>query len=297
MDKATRVLNLLTCLINKNVVYPSDLIYMSDVSSKSIQRDINTINLFFYESEFWCDQQTKVIYNRRLNGYQLVNTEHNQKSLRLLSLLIKIKSLTPTLHKEIYDFFKKEINGQNIENQKVLMSALNHFNQRDERLPGYNLMSLQRAIMKKLKVRLNIEGQIEKIVVKPLSMMYMHYEYWFTYEYKKKILTIPVRSIISLTILETQFEQVNTENAIVFEISKKIWNQFNQQFSVQNILEENETTLKVEVNCTDLDAFYISYQLAPHAKIIAPQHLINQFVERLDEIKNQYTNFAKTSKG
>ena len=81
MDKATRVLNLFTRLINENVVLTSDLTDLTDVSSKSIQRDINTINLFFYESDFWRFQQTKVIYNRRLNGYQLINDAYNQKSL------------------------------------------------------------------------------------------------------------------------------------------------------------------------------------------------------------------------
>ncbi|MGC9603964.1 hypothetical protein ACO2FP_02640 [Staphylococcus warneri] len=81
MDKATRVLNLFTRLINENVVLTSDLTDLTDVSSKSIQRDINTINLFFYESDFWRFQQTKVIYNRRLNGYQLINDAYNQKKL------------------------------------------------------------------------------------------------------------------------------------------------------------------------------------------------------------------------
>lgn len=80
MDKATRVLNLFTRLINENVVLTSDLTDLTDVSSKSIQRDINTINLFFYESDFWRFQQTKVIYNRRLNGYQLINDAYNQKA-------------------------------------------------------------------------------------------------------------------------------------------------------------------------------------------------------------------------
>ncbi|WP_434556744.1 hypothetical protein [Staphylococcus warneri] len=52
MDKATRVLNLFTRLINENVVLTSDLTDLTDVSSKSIQRDINTINLFFMKVIF-----------------------------------------------------------------------------------------------------------------------------------------------------------------------------------------------------------------------------------------------------
>ncbi|MGC9603965.1 hypothetical protein ACO2FP_02645 [Staphylococcus warneri] len=99
--------------------------------------------------------------------------------------MIKIKSLTPTLHKEIFNLFEREINSQNVENQKVLKSVLNHFNVREESLPGYQLMTLQRAITQQRNVRFQIEGQNDKIVIKPLSLMYMHYDYWLTYEYKK----------------------------------------------------------------------------------------------------------------
>ena len=42
------------------------------------------------------------------------------------------------------------------------------------------------------------------------------------------------------------------------------------------------------VNCTRFDAYYIAYQLAPHAKILKPQSYIDSFIERLDEIKGIY---------
>ena len=50
MDKATRILNILTLLLNGHVVTQEDLDRFTNVSKKSIQRDINTINTFFYES-------------------------------------------------------------------------------------------------------------------------------------------------------------------------------------------------------------------------------------------------------
>lgn len=53
MDKATRILNMLTLLLNGHVVTQEDLDRFTNVSKKSIQRDINTINTFFYESHFW----------------------------------------------------------------------------------------------------------------------------------------------------------------------------------------------------------------------------------------------------
>ena len=43
MDKATRILNILTLLLNGHVVTQEDLDRFTNVSKKSIQRDINTI--------------------------------------------------------------------------------------------------------------------------------------------------------------------------------------------------------------------------------------------------------------
>ena len=45
MDKATRILNILTLLLNGHVVTQEDLDRFTNVQ-KSIQRDINTINTF-----------------------------------------------------------------------------------------------------------------------------------------------------------------------------------------------------------------------------------------------------------
>ncbi|GEP80277.1 hypothetical protein [Staphylococcus carnosus] len=47
MDKSTRVLNIFTRLLNGETVRKSDLSEFGNVSTKSIQRDVRTINDFF----------------------------------------------------------------------------------------------------------------------------------------------------------------------------------------------------------------------------------------------------------
>ena len=105
MDKATRILNILTLLLNGHVVTQKDLNFFTNVSKKSIQRDINTLNTFFYESDFWRNNHTKVVYNPQLGGYEMTQDTKNKQSLGVLSLLIKLQSLTPILQFDIYKFF------------------------------------------------------------------------------------------------------------------------------------------------------------------------------------------------
>lgn len=286
MDKATRVLTLLTRLLNDDVVNTFEFSRIAGVSSKSIQRDINDLNNFFYESDYWNNKHTKVVYSRNLDGYQLSNGSYSKNSLSLLSLLITIKSLTPILHNNVYNLFLDEISKNRLEDKFVLKSVLNHFNIRPDILPGEHLMTLQKSITKKLMVRITLD---KKIVIKPLSLIYMHYDYWFTYEYQNNIYTIKVRDILDIRLLESKFDETKNNKPFKFEIDKSIWKQFEQQYSIQKILKNEGNKIITEVSCTDLDAYYIAYQLAPLARMLAPKSYINSFINRLETIKGLYS--------
>ncbi|GEQ03433.1 MULTISPECIES: WYL domain-containing protein [Staphylococcus] len=286
MDKATRVLTLLTRLLNDDVVNTFEFSRIAGVSSKSIQRDINDLNNFFYESDYWNNKHTKVVYSRNLDGYQLSNGSYSKNSLSLLSLLITIKSLTPILHNNVYNLFLDEISKNRLEDKFVLKSVLNHFNIRPDILPGEHLMTLQKSIAKKLMVRITLD---KKIVIKPLSLIYMHYDYWFTYEYQNNIYTIKVRDILDIRLLESKFDETKNNKPFKFEIDKSIWKQFEQQYSIQKILKNEGNKIITEVSCTDLDAYYIAYQLAPLARMLAPKSYINSFINRLETIKGLYS--------
>ncbi|BGE81182.1 hypothetical protein [Staphylococcus petrasii] len=286
MDKSSRILNLLTLLLNGRIVTQDDIRNFTDVSKKSIQRDINTINTFFYESVYWNHTNTRVVYNHKHNGYELKQDTSSKHSLGILSLLIKLQSLTPILHYDIYKFLSSSISSLKLADKHVLMTMLNQFKVRQELLPGKLLIALQKAIVNKNLVRIEVKDR--KFVIKPLSILYMHFDYWFTYEEKHTIYTISVRDIQSIKVLESKFIKDCASNPVLFEIDEQIWNQFQQQFSIKEVVERYDKKLLVWVNCTRYDAYYIAYQLAPLAKMLEPQSYIDSFIQRLDEIKQTY---------
>ncbi|HFF1082436.1 TPA: hypothetical protein ACF9VY_002757, partial [Staphylococcus aureus] len=81
-------------------------------------------------------------------------------------------------------------------------------------------------------------------------------------------------------------------------VHKNISNELFQLYDVQYQRPLNEEEAKFvdkecdwlifEIACTKLDAFYIAYQKAPHAQILAPQTYVDSFLERMLEIFNQY---------
>lgn len=72
MSKTSRILTLFVCLLNGDIIKKYDFSNISNVGNKSIQRDIKDINNFF-ESNYWSNKNTKIIYSRSLKGYKLIN--------------------------------------------------------------------------------------------------------------------------------------------------------------------------------------------------------------------------------
>ena len=93
-------------------------------------------------------------------NWQDMNLSKTQSkhSLGILSLLIKLQSLTPILHHDI-QILLSSISSMKVSDKHVLMSTLNQFKIRQELLPGKNLMILQKAIVNKDIVRIELEDK------------------------------------------------------------------------------------------------------------------------------------------
>ncbi|MEL0537286.1 hypothetical protein [Staphylococcus debuckii] len=285
MDKSTRVLNIFTRLLNGETIRKSELSDFGNVSTKSIQRDVRIINDFFYESEYWNNRHTEIVYKK--NGYELITHFNSLSSLALLGLMIKIKSLTPILHVDVYNLFKREIQNMRMEERKILYEMLDHFKKRNDKFPGETLMLIEKAISQKNLVWMKFNGRI--IEVKPLSTMYMHYDYWFTYEFDKTVYTERVRLIENFKVSDHIFDEVKSKELVTVEIDQTKWDLFRQQYSIVEELERTKDgKIIVRIACTELDAYYIAYQMAPLARILEPQKYIDSFIDRLNQIKSCY---------
>lgn len=133
----------------------------------------------------------------------------------------------------------------------------------------------------------------------PHSLMYMNYDYWFTYELGNEFYDVKVRDLSDVYIDENYSKKKSEANELVkVRVHKNISSELFQLYDVQYQRPLNEEEAKFvdkendwlifEIACTKLDAFYIAYQKAPHAQILAPQTYVDSFLERMLEIFNQY---------
>ncbi|EJY6949004.1 hypothetical protein OGK34_002560, partial [Staphylococcus pseudintermedius] len=284
----------------------SELIRKTMKTSRTIRRDMDSINRFFTDPELpWYDSNTQIkLIGKNDNAYyQIENNSFNYDSYATLGLLLSIKSLTPKLHRNVYNLFIQLISNGRAEDVATLKSILNHFSIRekayDDIFPGQELMMLQKALIREKMVGFKQKSTKKSFFATPHSLMYMNYDYWFTYELGNEFYDVKVRDLSDVYIDENYSKKKSEANELVkVRVHKNISNELFQLYDVQYQRPLNEEEAKFvdkecdwlifEIACTKLDAFYIAYQKAPHAQILAPQTYVDSFLERMLEIFNQY---------
>ncbi|WP_394868289.1 hypothetical protein [Staphylococcus borealis] len=306
MEKEKRLLYFFLLMINGEKINRSELIRKTMKTSRTIRRDMDSINRFFTDPELpWYDSNTQIkLIGKNDNAYyQIENNSFNYDSYATLGLLLSIKSLTPKLHRNVYNLFIQLISNGRAEDVATLKSILNHFSIRekayDDIFPGQELMMLQKALIRKKMVGFKQKSTKKSFFATPHSLMYMNYDYWFTYELGNEFYDVKVRDLSDVYIDENYSKKKSEANELVkVRVHKNISNELFQLYDVQYQRPLNEEEAKFvdkecdwlifEIACTKLDAFYIAYQNAPHAQILAPQTYVDSFLERMLEIFNQY---------
>ncbi|KGJ27601.1 hypothetical protein [Staphylococcus haemolyticus] len=306
MEKEKRLLYFFLLMINGEKINRSELIRKTMKTSRTIRRDMDAINRFFTDPELpWYDSNTQIkLIGKNDNAYyQIENNSFNYDSYATLGLLLSIKSLTPKLHRNVYNLFIQLISNGRAEDVATLKSILNHFSIRekayDDIFPGQELMMLQKALIREKMVGFKQKSTKKSFFATPHSLMYMNYDYWFTYELGNEFYDVKVRDLSDVYIDENYSKKKSEANELVkVRVHKNISNELFQLYDVQYQRPLNEEEAKFvdkesdwlifEIACTKLDAFYIAYQKAPHAQILAPQTYVDSFLERMLEIFNQY---------
>lgn len=306
MEKEKRLLYIFLLLINGENVNRSKLLQDTKVSIRTLRRDIEAINNFFKDLDSpWRSINSKIKLKLKNNNafYYLENNSFTSDSYAILGMLLSIKSLTPKLHRSVYELFEQLISNSKAENITILKSVLNHFSIRekvyDSNFLGQELMILQKAITTGKMVDYKVKETGKYEFVTPHSLLYMNYDYWLTYEKRDSFYNIRVRDTFDVHIAE-QFSKKKSESKelVKFKIHKRIANELKQIFNVQSSrplnqeeaksVEKENDWLIFEIACTKLDAYYIAYQHAPFAQILAPQTYVNSFTDRMKEIVSQY---------
>ena len=306
MEKEKRLLYIFFSMINGKEVKRSELEQRFMVSTRTLRRDIEDINQFFRDPESpWSNRDTRIQLNGKNDNatYKLIDYSVSRDSYAILGIMLSIKSLTPKLHQSTHDLFENLIKGSKPEDVNTLQSVLNQFTVRnkpnDSNFPGQELMTLQTSLAKGKMVGFKYKHTGKYVFATPHSLMYMNYDYWLTYEISGKFYDVKVRDLTNVH-MDDNFSKTKSEiNELVkIRVHKDIASELKQLYDVQDerplnddeaaFVASSKDWLIFYIACTKLDAYYIAYQKAPRAQILAPQTYVDSFLERMLEIFTQY---------
>lgn len=96
MDRAFRILTIYNRLLQNKSVNKQSLILELDTSPRTIQRDIDDIRNFLYESKSWISTPKEITYDYKSESYKLEQDKHENMHF-MYDILTALYLTTPKL--------------------------------------------------------------------------------------------------------------------------------------------------------------------------------------------------------
>ncbi|OFO99608.1 HTH domain-containing protein [Staphylococcus sp. HMSC065E08] len=123
MEQSHRILSIYTRLIQQKVVNKEKLSQEWNVSPRTIQRDIDNIRNFLYDTDEWHGYRNEIIYNHRSASYIMNNTnEDNATSIYFLITLLQ--TVTPVVDQQVYNYLNLLIKTFHSKHENELLLQL-----------------------------------------------------------------------------------------------------------------------------------------------------------------------------
>lgn len=251
------------------------------VDKRTIQRDIDDIRSHFYDSEEYGGQRLEVTYSHLDNCYYLDGDITHADKHVFKYLLLMIRSLTPTLNKEIYQLLESLILTQYKRQSSDLFDTLSSFTISSVKIPYENIDQFMSTYKESHSVY-HYEKQSEMM---PLSLSYKSGEF-SAYLLNKN--SIEEHNLTHTNITSTETTSNQKIQQVTFEVERNYWDTFKESipvYSVETITEDIViATFNIDVN----DAINISFNSSPYVRLVSPSHLKKLVSDKLIEMNKVY---------
>ncbi|PTG83146.1 transcriptional regulator, partial [Staphylococcus chromogenes] len=218
MDRAFRILTIYHRLLQNKKVNKKSLALMLNTSTRTIQRDIDDIRNFLYESEHWLDTQYEVKYDYDFESYT-INHDKNENLYYMYDILTKLYVTMPTISYPFYRYLKELINKHHSNHQNELYQYLDKFIV-DSDIPSVsNLAITTQAINTKNYLLKDNEN------ILPITLNYNNYGFYLTYLMEGHLLRTNVGHLnIQTSNKSFKEEDITDERTqVTLEMTKDIW--------------------------------------------------------------------------
>ncbi|MDU0462306.1 HTH domain-containing protein [Staphylococcus ureilyticus] len=180
MDRAFRILTIYNRLLQNKSVNKQSLTLELDTSPRTIQRDIDDIRNFLYESKSWISIPKEITYDYKLESYKL-EQDKSENMYFMYDILTALYLTKPKLRHYFYQYLKLLIIKHYSDNRTTLLKYLERF-EIDKNQIGISTSSLVVQAMNK-----NQYLQYHQKLLLPLSMYYQMYAFHLVYRMDDEI--------------------------------------------------------------------------------------------------------------
>lgn len=284
MDRAFRILTIYHRLLQNKKVNKKSLALMLNTSTRTIQRDIDDIRNFLYESEHWLNTQYEVKYDYDLESYT-INHDKNENLYYMYDILTKLYVTMPTISYPFYRYLKELINKHHSNHQNELYQYLDKFIV-DSDIPSVsNLAITTQAINTKNYLLKDKEN------ILPITLNYNNYGFYLTYLMEGHLLRTNVGHLnIQTSNKSFKEEDITDERTqVTLEMTKDIWKDIHLYY--KNYIIEKYFKNLIVVTIEDMlpyEAIQLCFNYRSQVRIISPLDLREIVIDELLLLQSTY---------
>lgn len=284
MDRAFRILTIYHRLLQNKKVNKKSLALMLNTSTRTIQRDIDDIRNFLYESEHWLDTQYEVKYDYDFESYT-INHDKNENLYYMYDILTKLYVTMPTISYPFYRYLKELINKHHSNHQNELYQYLDKFIV-DSDIPSVsNLAITTQAINTKNYLLKDNEN------ILPITLNYNNYGFYLTYLMEGHLLRTNVGHLnIQTSNKSFKEEDITDERTqVTLEMTKDIWKDIHLYY--KNYIIEKYFKNLIVVTIEDMlpyEAIQLCFNYRSQVRIISPLDLREIVIDELLLLQSTY---------
>lgn len=284
MDRAFRILTIYHRLLQNKKVNKKSLALLLNTSTRTIQRDIDDIRNFLYESEHWLNTQYEVKYDYDLESYT-INHDKNENLYYMYDILTKLYVTMPTISYPFYRYLKELINKHHSNHQNELYQYLDKFIV-DSDIPSVsNLAITTQAINTKNYLLKDNEN------ILPITLNYNNYGFYLTYLMEGHLLRTNVGHLnIQTSNKSFKEEDITDERTqVTLEMTKDIWKDIHLYY--KNYIIEKYFKNLIVVTIEDMlpyEAVQLCFNYRSQVRIISPLDLREIMIDELLLLQSTY---------
>lgn len=284
MDRAFRILTIYHRLLQNKKVNKKSLALMLNTSTRTIQRDIDDIRNFLYESEHWLDTQYEVKYDYDFESYT-INHDKNENLYYMYDILTKLYVTMPTISYPFYRYLKELINKHHSNHQNELYQYLDKFIVESDIPSVSNLAITTQAINTKNYLLKDNEN------ILPITLNYNNYGFYLTYLMEGHLLRTNVGHLnIQTSNKSFKEEDITDERTqVTLEMTKDLWKDIHLYY--ENYIIEKYFKNLIVVTIEDMlpyEAIQLCFNYRSQVRIISPLDLREIVIDEMLLLQSIY---------